>query len=61
MNLHPEIQLLIESLSKKETISIEDKQTLVNRSIELKQNLTFIVKELEKIEENIHKKNNNFY
>lgn len=59
MNLHPEIQLLIESLSKKETISIEDKQTLVNRSIELKQNLTFIVKELEKIEKNIQKRNNN--
>ncbi len=59
MNLHPEIQTLFNTLSKKETISIEDKQLLVNRAIELKQDLTFIVKELEKIEKNILKRNNN--
>jgi hypothetical protein len=59
MNLHPEIQTLFNTLSKKETISIEDKQLLVNRAIKLKQDLTFIVKELEKIEKNILKRNNN--
>lgn len=56
MNLHPEIQTLFNTLSKKETISIEDKQLLVNRAIELKQDLTFIAQELEKIERTILKK-----
>jgi hypothetical protein len=50
MNLHPEISKLLAEFSDKQFISIEEKQRILNRAIELNEDLTLLVSELEKIE-----------
>jgi hypothetical protein len=50
MNLHPEIQTLLSSFSKKGSINIEEKQLILKRAVELDQNLKYIIEELDKIE-----------
>lgn len=51
MSLHPEIAKLIADTAEKKSISIEEKQKIVNKAIELNEDLTFVVCELEKIEQ----------
>ena len=53
MNIHPEIAKLIADTAEKKSISIEEKQKIVNKAIELNEDLTFVVSELEKIEQSI--------
>lgn len=56
MNLHPEIQILLSSFSKKGSINIEEKQLILTRAVELDQNLKYIIEELDKIEKSNFKK-----
>ena len=51
MRLHPEIAKLIADTAEKKSISIEEKQKILNKAIELNEDLTFVVYELEKIEQ----------
>jgi hypothetical protein len=61
MNLHPEIQTLLSSFSKKGSINIEEKQLILKRAVELDQNLKYIIEELDKIEKNNVKKDPEFF
>ncbi len=56
MNLHPEIQTLLSSFSKKGSINIEEKQLILKRAVELDQNLKYIIEEIDKIEKSNFKK-----
>jgi hypothetical protein len=55
MNLHPEIAKLLSACEEKNSISILEKQQILNKALELNNDLVYVVSELEKIEQNTKK------
>jgi hypothetical protein len=52
MNLHPEIQTLLKQYKEKKTISLDEKQFIIKRALELDQDLKVLIEALDSIEEN---------